>query len=608
MADTRRDPFRICGTTIAEKYRIESVVGAGGFGVVYRAVHEGFGGEPIAVKCLLVEPELSDDARAALLGKLQDEAKVLHRLSKRSPSIVQALDVGAFATPGGQWVPYLVLEWLEGRTLAAELEERRAGQRGGMPLAEVMATLEPVASALAVAHRQRVAHRDVKPENIFLAQIDGTRTPKLLDFGIAKVLGEQAHFTASPVGTRLGPSAFTPQYGAPEQFNKRRGASGPWTDVFALGLVLYEMLTGERALEGDDPAQLYVSACSSAERPSLAARGVGGGAALDRVLSRALEVDPERRYRDAEDLWQALCAAASHPDRVSSRGEPADTGEWMESRGIVIESPGGARASGFAPTESRARTFTEDGPASAAHDTRGAGATTTGSPSSRFEVAVIELASRGTPLTVANVVATLGVELADAESELERMADSGRLEREPDTTEGLVRYRVRGLTLARRPPSLVRELVRDPLWRWLAIDPRRPVGVPAFLRKNGLVAVALGTVLPGVGLLYAAPFWSSMLVLLLSSIVIGLAATLPLIGPVFRWAMPALVAAVSGFFGWVYAWHYNRNGWRTTLRGARAAAERLRASQATLPSAVLPPARTTGPSDATGPGETTSER
>src|SRR5689334_14477897 len=100
------DPFRLSGQTIDGKYRIASVVGDGGFGVVYRAVHQGFG-ELIAVKCLKMPGALDEPQREELLEMLREEGRILHRLSRVTSSIVQALDVGAFTTEAGAWVPYL---------------------------------------------------------------------------------------------------------------------------------------------------------------------------------------------------------------------------------------------------------------------------------------------------------------------------------------------------------------------------------------------------------------------------------------------------------------------------------------------------------------------
>ncbi|RLB55752.1 MAG: protein kinase, partial [Deltaproteobacteria bacterium] len=210
------DPFDLCGVAIDDKYRVDRLVGRGGFGVVYRGVHIGFD-EPIAIKCLKLPGELKESERDELLARLKDEGRVLHRLSKLSSGIVQALDVGAMTTPNGKWVPYLVLEWLEGETLAEHLRGRRDQGDGSTSLEEALELLEPVARALAVAHRQKVAHRDVKPENIYLTEVSGQRTLKVLDFGIAKVLTQHATFTAAPAATAQQASAFTPSYGAPEQ-------------------------------------------------------------------------------------------------------------------------------------------------------------------------------------------------------------------------------------------------------------------------------------------------------------------------------------------------------------------------------------------------------
>src|ERR1700730_12688464 len=100
MAEDPLDPFRLCGVTIEDKYRVASVIGDGGFGVVYRGVHKGFG-ELLAIKCLKLPGELDSKARSDFLERLQDEGRLLHRLSKATSGIVQALDVGAFTSPGG---------------------------------------------------------------------------------------------------------------------------------------------------------------------------------------------------------------------------------------------------------------------------------------------------------------------------------------------------------------------------------------------------------------------------------------------------------------------------------------------------------------------------
>jgi serine/threonine-protein kinase len=331
------DPFELCGVTIADKYRVVSVVGSGGFGVVYRAVHTGFG-EPVAVKCIKLPGELGERERSELLTRLQDEGRVLHRLSKLSSGIVQALDVGAVTSPNGQWLPYLVMEWLEGETLAGYLRARLARGEGALSIVQAIELLEPAARALEVAHRQKVAHRDVKPENLCLVEVAGQRTVKVLDFGIAKVLAQHATFTAAPAATQKAASAFTPSYGAPEQFNKKRGATGPWTDVFALALILVEAVSGERALEGDDATQLYIAAADPAARPTLRHKGVQASEAVEDVLARALAVEPADRYQDAGAFWNALREASGKKARsVEIPPDVSETGEFVSRHEIGLE-------------------------------------------------------------------------------------------------------------------------------------------------------------------------------------------------------------------------------------------------------------------------------
>ncbi len=334
--ETALDPFEICSTTIEGKYRILSVVGDGGFGVVYRGIHIGFG-ELIGIKCLKLPHALPEAERAGLLEQLRDEGRLLHRLSKATSGIVQALDVGAFVTPAGVWVPYLVLEWLEGQTLAEHLQARKKAGDPPYTMAEAIKLLEPAARALAVAHQHKIAHRDVKPPNLFVVESAGQRTVKVLDFGIAKVLVDYPSFTSALEATKAGPTAFTPRYGAPEQFNKQRGATGPWTDVFALALIVVELVTGQKALDGDDPTQLYIASADPTLRPTARARGAVVSDAVEEVLHKALSVEPRQRYVDAGELWDALVAAAgaggAGSGRSTSSGARTRAAELAENSG-----------------------------------------------------------------------------------------------------------------------------------------------------------------------------------------------------------------------------------------------------------------------------------
>ena len=552
------DPFGLCGSTVADKYRIGSLVGAGGFGVVYRGTHTAFG-EPIAVKCLHVSDQLQAKEREELLRKLQEEGAVLHRLSKRCAAIVQALDVGAMTTPAGQWVPYLVLEWLDGETLAEHLASRRAA-RSHCSLDEAIELLNPAAEALALAHRQGIAHRDVKPENLFLSHIDGESTTKVLDFGIAKVLASESAFTASPAATQDRPTAFTPRYGAPEQFDKRLGATGPWTDVFALGLILVELVIGERALSGDDPTQLYVSATNPRRRPTLRACGVPTSDAIEAVLAKALAIEPHDRYADASGFWQALQdAVASSPKVTAPVGLDSERALALEHAATV---PSGAATASSAPT------VTSLGEATAGPTAPAAGARPARDRED-FEVGVIALASQGVDLTVANVVARLGVKPQTATTWLDALVAEGRLSRQHEPRRDLLLYSVRGLTVPQ--PASPRRLDRwqEMLLGLLQIDMSIEATVDPDKRKSVPLGVAAGLFLPGVGLVYAAPLFSTILVLVFGALGIGALGKVPFLGAVLSLVATGIFALASAALGGAYTWHYNRHGKRTPLRALR---------------------------------------
>ena len=306
------DPLGWVGSAIDGRFEVKEVIGEGGFGVVYRGRHLSLD-EPVAIKCLKVPATMGEAERASFLDRFRSEAKILHRLSRKSTAIVQALDFGAAASPRGPWTPYIVMEWIEGRSLENDIVARMNDDSTRRPIHEATTLLEPVAEALAVAHAEGVAHLDVKPGNVLLGS-DGA--VKLLDFGIAKILESSESFTRAM--TRGEGSAFTPMYAAPEQFNRRHGRPGPWTDVFALALVLVELCSGEPALSGDTPLQLYVAAANEQLRPSLAASGVRVGQHVEDVVRRALEVDPQERYRSAGDMWSALREALATPSLLSA--------------------------------------------------------------------------------------------------------------------------------------------------------------------------------------------------------------------------------------------------------------------------------------------------
>jgi len=314
MTDSGEDPFDWVGATLDGKYQVDAVVGRGGFGVVYRAHHLGFN-EKVAIKCLRIPRTLSGAARDEFERNFLAEGRLLHQLSRSTAGIVQALDVGALVSPNKTWTPFIVLEWLDGQTLAENFSERlRTGLGGRTPKAAIE-LLDGAARALALAHEQGIAHRDIKPANLFLAEVGGRKTLKVLDFGIAKVVTESESFTKAFEETGASLQAFTARYGSPEQFSRRYGATGPWSDVFSLALVLIEAIVGHSALEGVDAAQLFIAAADTARRPTLRAHGLDLGDAIEAVLNKALAVDSKERYPNASEFWDALLAA------VAQRGD-----------------------------------------------------------------------------------------------------------------------------------------------------------------------------------------------------------------------------------------------------------------------------------------------
>ena len=318
------DPFGWVGATVDGKYRVDEVVGHGGFGIVYRAHHLGFE-EKVDLKCLKLPKELQGGDRDRFRDSLVAEGRLLLQLSRATTGVVQALDVGAVVSPSKIWTPYLVLEWLEGTPLDRDLLQRRERNDGGRSLGEAIELLDGAVRALGVAHGMGIAHRDIKPANLFLVEVAGKRTIKVLDFGIAKVLAESDSVTRAFEQTGGTVAAFTARYGAPEQFSRRFGATGPWTDVFALALVLVEVVLGTPALEGTDAAQLFVAASDKLIRPTLRGRGFDPGDAVEAVLATALSVDPRERYPNATAFWDALTAAArNEPARMSARPPKID--------------------------------------------------------------------------------------------------------------------------------------------------------------------------------------------------------------------------------------------------------------------------------------------
>jgi serine/threonine protein kinase len=305
------DPLKISGQLVAEKYRIEQLVGEGGFAVVYRAEHT-IWKQPVAVKFFSGLSQAPAEHREELLHQFIQEGALLTELSSQTAGIVQARDVGACTTPDGHWVPYMVLEWLDGSPLDAILrEDQRQGLAWGED--EVVGFLKRILPILDVAHRRGIAHRDIKPANIFImgSAARAPETPcKLLDFGVAKMVSEHAKLNAALAKTGVAITSFTPRYGAPEQFARSYGATGPWTDVYSIALVASEMLAGKVALQGEDLVQFGFSSANPAQRPTPRSLGAQVSDQLEAVFEKALAVRPADRFPNAGEFLESALAAA----------------------------------------------------------------------------------------------------------------------------------------------------------------------------------------------------------------------------------------------------------------------------------------------------------
>jgi len=303
----RRDPYRLTGETFAGRYRLDEYAGAGSFGAVYRATDTRIG-RTVAVKIL--KPDIKDTDQEGARELFQREALTAGRLTH--PNIVAVTDTGE-----EQGFAYLVMEWLEGRTLEDELKLRA-------PLApeETAQLLSSIADALQTAHDAGVIHRDIKPSNIHLGRAGRTHV-KVLDFGISKVIKSSA-----AVASRI---AGTLSYMSPEQLTG--DVIDGRADIYALGIMIYQMLTGALPFDGETQGQIIHQQIVAPVpplknvRPDLAP-------ALTQVVQRSMAKNAEERQQSAQELAQEFFAAlqsAGHqvaPQHFQSQhfqaaGEPA---------------------------------------------------------------------------------------------------------------------------------------------------------------------------------------------------------------------------------------------------------------------------------------------
>ncbi len=279
-------------------YEIVELLGKGGMGEVYRARDPRLDRD-VAIKVL--PSELSEDE--TYRKRLEREAKTISQL--QHPHVCMLLDIGS-----EDETQYLVMEYLDGETLADRLKA------GPLPIDQVLRIGEEIAQAVDAAHQQGIVHRDLKPANVMLTK-SGT---KVLDFGLAKRSTERladpaaATETIAQALTKEGRIVGTMPYMAPEQL--QGGPADPRTDIWALGCMLYEMVTGDRPFQGQSQADLIASIMGAKPEPlskkqSLVPEG------FEHIVSRCLQRDPERRWQAARDVTIEL-EEVTKTDRISS--------------------------------------------------------------------------------------------------------------------------------------------------------------------------------------------------------------------------------------------------------------------------------------------------
>ena len=293
-------------------FEIQSPLGAGGMGEVYRARDTRLGRE-VAIKIL--PGSFANDAER--LRRFEQEARAIAALNH--PNILAVHDIGV-----QDGIRYIVTELLEGRTLREQLEE------GALPVRKALDYARQISDGLAAAHARGIVHRDLKPENVFCTK-EGRA--KILDFGLAKQVSPQGtHADATMNGatipdaqTEPGQVMGTAGYMSPEQV--RGLPTDHRSDIFSLGAILYEMLSGRRAFKRDTNAET-MTAILKDEPPELAGTNPAIAPGLERIVHRCLEKEPSQRFQSASDLGFAIESLSGTTKSVAIPAAPARSGHW----------------------------------------------------------------------------------------------------------------------------------------------------------------------------------------------------------------------------------------------------------------------------------------
>src|SRR5258706_10600420 len=293
----------LLGQILADKYRIEERLSAGGMGTVYRGTHV-LMDKTVAIKVLL--PALAADEK--IVARFSREARAASKISH--PHALSVTDFGE----ADNGVVFLVMEYLSGLTLKQLIR-----QEGPMPLPRTVEILRQVGGALDAAHAEGVVHRDLKSDNIMLLSSSGTDYAKVLDFGIAKIKEPEGAYNPGLTAPDL--VIGTPQYMSPEQCSQSPDIDAR-SDIYSLGVILYEMLVGHVPFTGGSPTEIMLKHLQQPAPSVLDERG-DLPKTIGRVVARALEKGPKDRYQTVAELVEDFTIAAGmEPARDSSSRRP----------------------------------------------------------------------------------------------------------------------------------------------------------------------------------------------------------------------------------------------------------------------------------------------
>lgn len=289
-ADSQVTAIEVNGTTLSRigPYRLLHVLGEGGMGTVYLAEQE----QPVQRRVALKILKGDVDARRVLV-RFDQERQALARMNH--PNVATVFDAGF--TPVGQ--PFVVMEWIDGVPITRYCDDKR------LPLRERLKLFLPVCQAVQHAHQKGIIHRDIKPSNVLVSQVDGQPIPRVIDFGIARIT--DARPPGDPAAGELVYIVGTPEYMAPEQADPANSDIDTRADVYALGVLLYELITGTPPPPATRVTRSHLPSVrlTQAPRPGIARpRQVAGD--LDWIVARCLCFDRERRYEMAREVAREI--------------------------------------------------------------------------------------------------------------------------------------------------------------------------------------------------------------------------------------------------------------------------------------------------------------